>query len=86
VAASASLIRIRFFSAIAERLNRQELEIPYTQGLTVGDLRAILTDRYPEAQDLWKISAFAVDEVYASDDDPIAPEALVAVIPPVSGG
>ncbi|MBE3551004.1 MAG: Molybdenum cofactor biosynthesis protein MoaD [Brockia lithotrophica] len=83
---SAPWIRIRLFSAVSERIGRRELEFPFREGITVGDLRAALAERYPEAQDLWEISAFAVDEAYASDEDPVAPGALVAVIPPVSGG
>ncbi|RKQ88582.1 MoaD/ThiS family protein [Brockia lithotrophica] len=83
---SASSVRVRLFSAVAERVGAREVEVPYREGITVGEIRSALAERYPEARDLWEVSAFAVDEAYASDEDPVSPGSLVAVIPPVSGG
>lgn len=83
---SASLVRVRLYAAIAERVGAREVELPYCEGITVGEIRSALAERYPEARDLWEVSAFAVDEAYASDEEPVPPGSLVAVIPPVSGG
>ena len=50
------------------------------------DLRRVLAGRYPKLAPLLERSAFAVNDEFASDDVVIGANAVVALLPPVSGG
>ena len=53
---------------------------------TVRELRRLLGERYPKLASLLEKSAIAVDDEFANDDTALAPNAEVALLPPVSGG
>ncbi|MBE9524784.1 MAG: MoaD/ThiS family protein [Chloroflexi bacterium] len=60
------------------------LEIP-TQS-RVGDLRTLLSERYPDAALAIKATLFSVNREFATDEVLIPGGAEVAVFPHVSGG
>ena len=62
------------------------VEMTLPPGATVADLRRALAARFPPLAALLERSAFAVDDEFASDAVPLAPAAVVALLPPVSGG
>jgi molybdopterin converting factor subunit 1 len=64
--------------------DRVEMDLPV--GATVAELRRALAARYPRLAPLLQRSAFAVDDEFADDVTPLAPAAVVALLPPVSGG
>ncbi|WP_223068467.1 molybdopterin converting factor subunit 1 [Paenibacillus caui] len=80
-------LRIRLFAGLAESLKSSSVDLD-TEGssLTAADLKALLTERYPEASGQIAQSFVAVNQEYAPDDTPIQPGDEVALIPPVSGG
>ena len=53
---------------------------------TVGAVRRTLAARYPQLAALLERSALAVGDEFADDATPLAPDAEVALLPPVSGG
>lgn len=59
-----------------------DMEVP---GKTVAALRKALIDTYPALANLPSLLV-AVNQNYASDDQPIGPDDEVVLIPPVSGG
>ena len=60
------------------------LEIPAQS--CVRDLRALLTERYPDAALAIKATLFSVNREFATDEELIPDGAEVAVFPHVSGG
>jgi molybdenum cofactor cytidylyltransferase len=79
-------MRVRLFAMAKDRVGQPEICIELSSAATVADLRAALRAHSPELGPLWSGALIAVDEEYASDDVPIAPDSQLAVIPPVSGG
>jgi molybdopterin synthase sulfur carrier subunit len=80
---------VRYFAAAAEAASLEEetLAVPArVQGATVGDLRALLIDRYGDAMARVLASgSFLVDGV-VSRDDARTLGARVDVLPPFAGG
>ncbi len=52
---------------------------------TVNELKAFMSDTYPEFGKLSSL-AVAVNSEYAQDDVPLGRDDEIAIIPPVSGG
>lgn len=52
---------------------------------TAGQLKDYLKETYPDMHNLSSL-AIAVNSEYAQDEDPIAENDEIAIIPPVSGG
>ena len=74
-------VRVRLFAALREQVGSGDLEIDLPDGAVVGDVYAALSigDEPPGL-------LFAVNRTYAERTDVLEPGAVVAVIPPVSGG
>lgn len=79
-------MEILLFGITRDIVGRESLTgNPYSSAETVGKLRAILEQEYPELTKLSSL-AFAVNEAYADDDTPLDKNDNIALIPPVSGG
>ncbi|NPB06530.1 MAG: molybdopterin converting factor subunit 1 [Aquificae bacterium] len=78
------MVRLLYFSYLKERLKKAEEELPFTG--TVGELRKLLKEKYPQLADELERVRFAVNDEYAKDDEPIKDGDKIALIPPVSGG
>jgi molybdopterin converting factor small subunit len=77
-------VLVRYFAAAAEAAGRDEESVAGAS--TVGDLRALLVDRYGEGMARVLASgSFLVDGV-VSRDDSRALGARVDVLPPFAGG
>lgn len=79
-------IVVRLFAGARERAGRDRVEVELSEPATVEALRAALVQRVPKLAPILKNAWIAVGDDYARDDATIAPDADVAVIPPVSGG
>lgn len=77
---------MRLFAAARQSLGRDVLELDVADGTTIGTLRSQLMQQYPELAELAKRSMFAIDTCYGRDDQQLTDQAVVAWIPPVSGG
>jgi len=73
------------FAGMADAAGIRSLDLSWKGG-TVAELRRALLEACPAVGPLLERSAVALGDRYASDDDPVAAGAEVAIIPPVSGG
>lgn len=80
-------IEVRLFAVLAERAGAAsvEIEVPDGERPTMGELKALVSARYPEVGDLGFASG-VVGTSYVADAAEIPPGAEVALLPPVSGG
>lgn len=78
-------INTLFFGITKDLTNTTQLYIDVEENTTVKDFKAILIKQFPALQNI-NSYAIAVNETYATDDDLLANNDDVAVIPPVSGG
>jgi molybdopterin synthase sulfur carrier subunit len=82
--AEASEVLVRYFASAAEAAGREEERLPAVA--TVGQLRAVLVERYGEAMTRVLASgSFLVDGV-VSRDDSRAVGTRIDVLPPFAGG
>ncbi|WP_255461242.1 MoaD/ThiS family protein [Glaciihabitans sp. INWT7] len=82
--AEAAGILVRYFASAAEAAGREEEVLPSVA--TVGQLRAVLSERYGDAMTRVLASgSFLVDGVVSRDDDRSV-GARVDVLPPFAGG
>ncbi|MEX0710740.1 MAG: MoaD/ThiS family protein [Pirellulales bacterium] len=79
-------VRLELFALARQRAGRGSLEMALPRGATVGHLRSNLAARVPELAGMLPHCMFAIDTQYAGDEAVIPAGALVACIPPVSGG
>ncbi len=82
------MIKIKmFFFAGARELVGQgclELEIPLSSN--IAELKKILITKHPKLESLANNAAFAVNEIFVTQDHIILAEDSVAFLPPFSGG
>lgn len=79
-------MEVLLFGITREIVGADTLLVPREAGIdNVADLRAWLSDQYPQFKGLSSL-AVAVDSEYATDEQALAENAEIALIPPVSGG
>lgn len=76
------MITLLYFAGLKEKIGKQEEQLPYA-GHTVRELLEHVQSKYDGFQDIVHV---AVNEEYASLDDVLQENDVVAFIPPVSGG
>ncbi len=79
-------VRIRLFAAARQAAGCDSLDIELPDQADVAQLRRELSRQLPEIAELIARATFALGTEYATDTAKIAPDADVALIPPVSGG
>jgi molybdopterin converting factor subunit 1 len=79
-------IEILYFAGAREAAGRPSEAIDVPDGATVGGVRAALAARRPELSRWLPSARLAIDARFAAEAEPVAAGAVVAVIPPVSGG
>lgn len=78
-------IQLLSFAALKDFFpSKQELILDGIK--TVSDLKMYLRLRNPDATNLIKISRISINQTIAKDSDPIVDGAVVAILPPSSGG
>lgn len=78
-------IQVLLFGITTDLLATSSLELEVANSCSVLALKEQLLQEYPALQNIHSY-AIAVNEVYASDELQLAPNDVVAIIPPVSGG
>lgn len=79
-------VRVLLFAHARDLVGTDSLDLALPSGATVRHLRETLAAQYPKLAPLMERCAVAVDHDYLSNDEIVPGEAVVAVIPPVSGG
>jgi molybdopterin synthase sulfur carrier subunit len=79
-------VTVRYFAAAAEASGVEEETIAFEQGATLGELKALLEQRYGERMlAVMRTGSFLLDRVVRRDPShPLA--ATVDVLPPFAGG
>ena len=79
-------MRVLLFARARDLGGADAIDVELPPGATVADLRRALAGRYPKLAPLLERSAFAVDDEFANVGVVIDANAVVALLPPVSGG
>ena len=79
-------MKVLLFARARDLAGEDAIHIDLPAGATVAELRRALAVRYPKLTGLIDRSAFAVDDEFAEEKTPIPATAVVALLPPVSGG
>jgi len=80
-----ALITVLFFGPVAERVGASRLEIGHVDGMRLGDARAQLQRRYPQAFEI--VSIAAVNGEQARDDSlPLSDHSELVFMSKFSGG
>jgi molybdopterin converting factor subunit 1 len=79
-------LTVHLFARARDLAGADRVAVQLPEGATVGDLRQQLARTYPRLSALLGRSSIAVCDEFAPDSVALAPEAEVAVLPPVSGG
>lgn len=79
-------VTVRYFAAASEAANREDEVIDVPEGATLGDLKALLIERYGDLmRRVVKSGSFLMDGVVRKDDaHPLGTR--VDVLPPFAGG
>lgn len=78
-------VKILAFGIAKDIVGARKGEMDFTEEASISQVKAALTDRFPDFEALRKFS-IAVNEEYQEDDYIIKEGDELAIIPPVSGG
>ncbi|QRR02020.1 MoaD/ThiS family protein [Dyadobacter sandarakinus] len=76
--------RITYYGMLAEIAGRSEELLDEDGRLTVGQLRGLITDKYPAMRE--RKFKIAVNQQIADDLAPVEAHAEIALLPPFAGG
>lgn len=79
-------VKVIYFGLLRELAGGREESLDVAEGLTAGDLVAVLRKQHPELQKVEKSVALAVNLEYSQPTRVLKEGDEVALIPPVSGG
>jgi len=79
-------VKVKFFAAPREALQRSELEQELKSGATVRELLEVLGNRFPVLQPYTGSVKVAVNHKYAAPETELQEGDEVACLPPVGGG
>jgi len=77
-------INLLLFGVFTDIFGNNKIELSMPNNTSVGDLKDYIIKKYPKTNNL--NFAVAINENYATNDDIIYENQVVALIPPVSGG
>ncbi len=79
-------VRILLFATLKDRAGTSHLSLEAPEGTTVRQMKTLLGEQYPALKPYLDQAIVALGQEYAFDEDPLVPDAEVALFPPVSGG
>ena len=79
-------IKIKLFTVLRDAAGKEEVIMPWRQGMTYLDLLGDLKKKYTAMASLLESSFVSVNGRFAERGIFLMPEDEVAVLPPVSGG
>ncbi|NVK52902.1 MAG: MoaD/ThiS family protein [Flavobacteriaceae bacterium] len=78
-------VQLLFFGITADLINTSSVTIELENSLLVKDFKELLLAKFPQLKNMQSY-AIAINEVYATNQDIVKENDVVAIIPPVSGG
>jgi molybdopterin converting factor subunit 1 len=81
-----TMIKVRLFSSLKEIAGKSLIELHLPIQSTAGEVYDSLLDQYPALERYRSILLVAINQEYASWEDPVGPDDEIAFFPPVSGG
>jgi molybdopterin synthase catalytic subunit/molybdopterin synthase sulfur carrier subunit len=79
-------IRIRYFASLREVVGQSEEIVTLHEGMTIADVRVMLSTRYPGLQPILERSLCAVNHGYVTADTILHEGDELVFIPPMGGG
>jgi molybdopterin converting factor subunit 1 len=79
-------LQVLYFASAREAAGTASEDVTVPDGATVESLRSALVERHPRLAGNAGALRFAVDERFATPSQRLEDGAVVALIPPVSGG
>lgn len=79
-------VRVRYFAGLREATGTEGETLDLPEGGSVGDARALLSERYPGLARLLPPCAVAVNRAYVAADAPLRGGDELVFIPPLGGG
>ncbi len=79
-------LQVKLFGAFAEAAGQDEIDFDIQGEATPASLWSALCAEHPALSAVSSTRLNAVNEEYASDDQPLSGDDVVAFFPPVSGG
>ena len=79
-------LNVLYFAHVRARVGRAQERLAVADGATVGEVVALLCERYPQLAPLMPSTRVAVNGDFARDTDEVPPGAEFVLIPPVAGG
>ena len=80
------MITVYFFAGLRELASQSSCVLVWHSGLTAGNVRSMIADKWPTMQQLLRRSSLAINNQMAADEQLVPDGAEVALLPPVSGG
>lgn len=78
-------VRVRFFAQMADDARASAAEFSLADGVTLSALKSAIAERFPALR--WPPGTMlAINQEYASPEQPLRSGDEIAIIPPVSGG
>jgi molybdopterin converting factor subunit 1 len=75
-----------FFATLHDYVGSKSLEIEIPAGMTINELKTILTNTYPRLDKVKSSIMAAINREYTANEQIIPQDAEIAFFPPVSGG
>ncbi len=79
-------VTVLLFAQAKDLAGLSRVELEFTDGMTVADVRGALQSRFPGLAEILPWCQFAVDQQYAANDHALNGRSEIGCIPPVSGG
>ena len=79
-------IKLLFFATLRDRAGTKSMELEIPDDLTIQGLKDKLAHDYPNLSESMKSVLVTINREYAFDETVVAPNAEIALFPPVSGG
>jgi len=79
-------VEVLLFARARELTGNAQLKLSLPEGATVKAAAQSLSEKYPVLADFLRCCRLALNEEFASGDELVPANSVLAVIPPVSGG
>ena len=79
-------VKLVFYAILQDEISEKPLIIEINKGSSASDVIKILSEKYPNAADILKVTRLAHEEEYVERNSLLSDGEEYCLIPPVSGG